>query len=123
MSCARRKPRRSNGAAECGATRHACRPNRTAYVVDGDAWRIGIDPFGITNHATTYQRRPKKMKPGTTDRIIHATRMRVESSPKYSPRPPHTPAIRRSVCDRISPARVDGGAGDSARGIRAHAAR
>src|SRR5205823_2750212 len=42
--------------------------------------------------------RPGPIKASSTN----ATRMRIGSIPKYSPRPPHTPAIRLSVSERVS---------------------
>ena len=45
---------------------------------------------------------PPITAPQRIDRITQSSRIGVESTPKYSARPPQTPAIFLSVADRVS---------------------
>src|SRR5260370_12555956 len=55
----------------------------------------------MITQATTYATIPPTIPPGTTARIAQNRRTIVESTPRYSARPPHTPAIFESVAERI----------------------
>src|SRR2546423_1074999 len=56
----------------------------------------------MMNHATRYATTPRTMAPGMIVNITQRTRTAVESTLKYSARPPHTPATFRSLVDRAS---------------------
>jgi len=76
-------------------------PASRLYATDGVATACVAGESGMMNQATRYARAPRTMQPGIIVNIAQITRTRVASTLKYSARPPHTPAIFRSVVDRV----------------------
>jgi hypothetical protein len=62
----------------------------------------GAGAFGMITQATRYATIPPTIPPGTTASTAQNSRTIVESTPRYSANPPHTPAIFESVAERIS---------------------
>src|SRR5215203_4682438 len=94
------------------------------YAADGATRPLEVVESGMMNQAITYATRPRTIAPGKIARTIQRSRTAVASMPRYSARPPHTPAILRSLVDRVKrrwPAGVSGTAFDS--GMIAQATR
>src|SRR6185295_3606633 len=71
------------------------------YATDGVATAFDATRSGMMNQATRYATMPRTIQPGIIVNIAQITRTSVGSTLKYSARPPHTPAIFRSVVDRV----------------------
>src|SRR5262245_59046640 len=74
----------------------------TCYDGEAEGAHAAAGAVGITNQAMAYTSTPQTSAPGKIARTTAARRTIVESRPRNSATPPHTPPILRSVVERSS---------------------
>src|SRR5690349_13122698 len=92
-------------------------PRRYEELINWLSWSVAFlrSSTGTITHATRYSTTPV---PPSAARTTITSRTMFASMPLYAAKPPHTPAILRSVVDRVSrrePRRSDWPAGRSVR--------